>query len=101
GPGHSGMVRSARTPARCTPSPATAPTRSASPSPTSTAAIHFAGPWSSELRLFTATGQLALTQRIGFGWSMVGLEGIAPGLYFYEVKDSGRLLGSGKLVRVE
>ncbi len=54
-----------------------------------------------ELRLRTVAGQTVLAQRIGFGWSMVGLEGIAPGLYFYEVKDSGRLLGSGKLVRVE
>ncbi len=58
-------------------------------------------PRHAELRLFTATGQLALAQRIGFGWSLVGLEGIAPGLYFYEVRDNGKLLGSGKLVRVE
>jgi len=60
------------------------------------------------LTLHTATGQVALTQRIGFGWNSVPLEGpngasIAPGLYFYEVKDSarpqgGKLLGSGKLV---
>jgi hypothetical protein len=31
----------------------------------------------------------------------VGLEAIAPGIYFYEVRDGERLLGSGKLVRVE
>jgi hypothetical protein len=29
------------------------------------------------------------------------LDGIAPGLYFYEVKDEGRALGNGKLVKVE
>ena len=50
------------------------------------------------LYLHTATGQVVLTQRIGFGWNSVPLEGVAPGLYFYEVRDNGKLLGSGKLV---
>jgi hypothetical protein len=52
--------------------------------------------------LHSTTGQLVFIQQLAEGQeSMVGLEGIAPGLYFYEVRDSGRLLGSGKLVRVE
>jgi len=49
----------------------------------------------------TATIQPIRTQRIGLGWNNVPLEGMAPGLYFYEVKDEGRLLGCGKLVVVE
>jgi hypothetical protein len=53
------------------------------------------------LYLHTATGQLIHQQRIGFGWNNVPLEGMAPGLYFYEVKDAGRLLGSGKLVVIK
>jgi hypothetical protein len=52
--------------------------------------------------LHSTTGQLVFTQQLAEGQeSMVGLEGIAPGLYFYEVKDNEKLLGSGKLVRVE
>lgn len=53
------------------------------------------------LTLYAATGQPALTQRLAAGWSVVPLEGLAPGLYFYEVRDEGRLLGSGKLVVTE
>ena len=53
------------------------------------------------LYLHTATGQLVHTQRITFGWNLVTLEGIAPGLYFYEVKDEDKLLRAGKLVKVE
>ena len=64
-------------------------------------------PRHAELHLFTATGQLVKSQRILFGWNALELAGIAPGLYFYEVKDMGlpgqvgRLLKSGKLVKVE
>ena len=53
------------------------------------------------LTLYAATGQPVRTQRLQAGWSVVSLEGLAPGLYFYEVRDEQRLLGSGKLVRVE
>jgi PKD domain len=53
------------------------------------------------LTLYTATGQPVLSQRLMAGWSLVGLEGIAPGLYFWEVRDGDRQLGTGKLVRVE
>ncbi len=53
------------------------------------------------LNLYTATGQSVHYQRINFGWNTVPLEGIAPGLYFFEVRDEGRLLQSGKLVKAE
>jgi hypothetical protein len=56
---------------------------------------------SAMLTLYTATGQPVLSQRLAAGWSVVPLEVLAPGLYFYEVKDAGRLLGSGKLIVVE
>jgi PKD repeat protein len=56
------------------------------------------------LTLYTATGQPVLTERLAAGWSVVNLEGLPSGLYFYEVKDAclpgqkERLLGSGKLI---
>jgi PKD repeat protein len=53
------------------------------------------------LTLYTPTAQPILTQHITAGWNVVPLEGITPGLYFYKVMDEGRLLGSGKLVKVE
>jgi hypothetical protein len=58
-------------------------------------------PCHATLYLHTATGQLVHTQRIGFGWNLVPLEGIAPGLYFYEVRDMDKVLKTGKLVVVE
>lgn len=51
--------------------------------------------------LLTSTGQLVLSQHLSASWSVVPLDALAPGLYFYEVKDEGRILGSGKLVKVE
>ncbi|MCC6724807.1 MAG: PKD domain-containing protein [Saprospiraceae bacterium] len=59
------------------------------------------------LTLRTTTGQVVHTQRLMPGWSVVGLEGMAPGLYFWEVKDAclpgqdKRVLGTGKLIVVE
>jgi hypothetical protein len=35
------------------------------------------------------------------GWSVVQLESVVPGMYFWEVKDSNKVLGTGKLVKVE
>ncbi len=58
-------------------------------------------PHNATLYLHTATGQLVHQQRINYGWNLVSLEGIAPGLYFYEVRDEGRVLKTGKLVKVE
>lgn len=56
---------------------------------------------SAMLSLFASTGQPSLSQRLIAGWNTVQLEALAPGLYFYEVRDKQRLLGSGKLVKVE
>ncbi len=53
------------------------------------------------LTLYSATGQPVRSQRLQAGWSVVGLEGLAKGMYFWEVRDEGRVLGAGKLVKVE
>ncbi len=59
------------------------------------------------LTLYSATGQPVHTQRLMAGWSVVGLEGLAKGMYFWEVRDAclpgqgDRQLGAGKLVKVE
>jgi hypothetical protein len=53
------------------------------------------------LTLYNATGQPILTQRLTAGWSVVQLESVPPGMYFWEVKDSEKVLGTGKLVKVE
>jgi PKD repeat protein len=53
------------------------------------------------LSLFNGTGQVVRTQHLPAGWSVVPLDALAPGFYFYEVKDEGRILGTGKLVKVE
>lgn len=54
-----------------------------------------------ELSLISGLGQLVLTQHLTSGWNVVQLDVLAPGLYFYEVRDEGRVLQSGKLVKVE
>lgn len=53
------------------------------------------------LYLHTATGQLAHQQRINYGWNLVSLEGIAPGMYFYEARDEGWTFSTGKLLIVK
>jgi hypothetical protein len=53
------------------------------------------------LTLYLATGQPVLTQRLMAGWSVVGLEGLVKGMYFWEVRDEDRVLGTGKMVKVE
>jgi hypothetical protein len=58
-------------------------------------------PHNASLILYTATGQPVHHQRINFGWNLVPLEGIAPGLYFYEVRDEGKILQSGKLIKID
>ncbi|MEZ4960895.1 MAG: PKD domain-containing protein [Saprospiraceae bacterium] len=51
--------------------------------------------------LYDATARPALRQRLLTGWNSLDLSQVPTGLYFYEIKEEGRLLGSGKLVRVE
>jgi PKD domain len=59
------------------------------------------------LNLYTATGQSVLQQRINFGWNLVQLESVSPGMYFWELKDAClpgqgmKLLGNGKLIVME
>jgi hypothetical protein len=58
-------------------------------------------PRAAMLTLYSATGQPVHTQRLMAGWSVVGLEGLAKGMYFWEVRDADRQLGAGKLVKVD
>ncbi len=51
--------------------------------------------------LFAVTGQPVLTHPLDANWNLVPLASLPPGLYFYEVRDEGKLLQSGKLVKVE
>lgn len=53
------------------------------------------------LNLYSTTSQLVLTQSLIAGSNIVALEALVPGLYFYEVRDEGRVLHTGKLVKVE
>ncbi len=55
-------------------------------------------PRNAQFTLYTMTGQPVLTQRLSAGWGVVQLGSVPPGIYFYEVKDNERSLGSGKLV---
>ncbi|MBK8564855.1 MAG: PKD domain-containing protein [Saprospiraceae bacterium] len=75
------------------------------PNPASTATNFRLGgdylPRAAMLRLYSATGQPVRSQRLLAGWSVVGLEGLAKGMYFWEVRDNDRVLGTGKLVKVE
>ncbi|MCB9338876.1 MAG: PKD domain-containing protein [Lewinellaceae bacterium] len=58
-------------------------------------------PRNARLTLYAATGHLVHSQHVTAGWGVVPLEGLASGIYFWEVRDEGRLMESGKLVRVE
>jgi hypothetical protein len=53
-----------------------------------------------ELRLYDALGKEVARQRLNGGWNVMPLEGIAPGVYFYEVRDGERRLTAGKLGKV-
>jgi hypothetical protein len=48
---------------------------------------------------YTLAGQLVHQQRIFHGWNTVDGSGWPSGIYFYEVWDGGRRLGSGKVVK--
>ncbi len=51
--------------------------------------------------LYTTTAQPMLTQHLATGKNTVSLEGLSPGLYFYEVRDEERILQSGKLIKID
>jgi hypothetical protein len=57
-------------------------------------------PRHAELRLYDALGKEVARQRLNGGWNVMPLEGIAPGVYFYEVGDGERRLSAGKLGKV-
>ncbi len=53
------------------------------------------------LKLHDALGNVCIEQRILAGWNSVALEGLLPGIYFYQISDGERRLGAGKVVKVE
>ncbi len=62
--------------------------------------LHDYLPRNATITLYNATGCPALRQPLLTGWNSLDLSHVPPGLYFYEIKEEGRLLKSGMLVRV-
>jgi len=50
--------------------------------------------------LYDATGQRQKVQPLHTGWNTLLLDGLQKGLYFYEIREGGVLLKSGKLVKI-
>jgi PKD repeat protein len=57
-------------------------------------------PRRAEVVFFTATGQVIHSERLLHGWNTITGINWPAGTYFYEVRDDGRLLASGKVVRL-
>ena len=55
-------------------------------------------PKAGTVTFYDAVGQMRLSKPVWTGWNNVDLEGLPPGIYFYEVKDGEVKLGGGKLV---
>ncbi|MEO1263816.1 MAG: PKD domain-containing protein [Bacteroidota bacterium] len=51
--------------------------------------------------LYDAVGQRHKEQEVYTGWNTLKLSGLRPGMYFYEVWETGVFLKSGKLIKVE
>ena len=58
-------------------------------------------PRDAKVVLYDAVGRPCRTQAVRAGLNALRLDGLPPGLYFYEVREGGALLKSGKLVKVE
>ena len=52
-----------------------------------------------ELRLYSGTGQLARQQILSLGVNTISTPDLSAGLYFWEVRSSGRVVSRGKVVR--
>lgn len=55
-------------------------------------------PGSCTLYVYNAVGQMLQQQSVGEGTTQFSLDNSTPGLYFYQIKDRGTLLKSGKVV---
>lgn len=55
-------------------------------------------PKAGSITLYDSIGRPQLSQKVIGGWNSLRLDGLVPGIYFYEVRDGEVLLGSGKLV---
>ena len=55
-------------------------------------------PGSCTLFVYNAVGQMLQQQSVGEGTTQFSLDNSTPGLYFYQIKDRGTLLKSGKVV---
>lgn len=58
-------------------------------------------PREGSIAFYNAMGKRQLSQALLNGWNNVRLDGLSPGIYFYEVKDGEMLMDSGKLVVTE
>ncbi len=63
--------------------------------------LHHYLPRHASITLYSATGQRVMEHRLLTGWNSLPLEAVPPGMYFYEIREAGRKVKSGKLVRVE
>ena len=57
-------------------------------------------PREAKVVLYDAVGQVRKTRAVRHGRNTLRLDGLRPGIYFYEVKEKGVLLGSGRLVKM-
>ncbi|HHM21017.1 MAG TPA: T9SS type A sorting domain-containing protein [Bacteroidetes bacterium] len=58
-------------------------------------------PQRAQIILYNPVGEIQVVEALRPGLNLISLDGLPPGIYFYEVKDGGVKPGSGKLVVVE
>ncbi len=63
--------------------------------------LHNYLPRNASIVLYSAAGQRVIEHRLLTGWNSLPLDAVPPGMYFYEIRESGRKVKSGKLVKVE
>ena len=53
------------------------------------------------IHIVNILGEVVLTQPLNALMSIVYLDGLASGVYFYSIESGGAVLGSGKVVKVQ
>jgi hypothetical protein len=61
--------------------------------------LHDYLPRRAAVTLYDLAARPVLRRRVSAGWDVLHLDDLAPGLYFYEIMDEGKVLGKGKVVR--
>ena len=57
-------------------------------------------PRDAKVVLYDAIGQVQKAQAVRHGRNTLRLDGLRPGIYFYEITEKGVLLGGGRLVKM-